>query len=169
MSKQEMQQKGFTIIEVVLVLAIAALIFLMVFIALPALQRNQRDAERKDILGKVTSAVTTYSSNHRNMLPVKGVDLAGYMDGAAATGTEKSATDGSYTATTNDAFINNNYIVTVAAALGDGIGKADTNVVQIFTAAKCDPAGGKAIAGTNRGAAVLIKMENGNDVVCQDV
>ena len=35
--------KGLTIIEVVLVLAIAGLIFLMVFIALPALQRNQRD------------------------------------------------------------------------------------------------------------------------------
>ena len=31
---------GFTIIEVVLVLAIAGLIFLMVFIALPAIQRS---------------------------------------------------------------------------------------------------------------------------------
>ena len=38
---------GFTIIEVVLVLAIAGLIFLMVFIALPALQRSQRDTERR--------------------------------------------------------------------------------------------------------------------------
>ena len=36
-------KKGFTIIEVVLVLAIAGLIFLMVFIALPALQRSQRN------------------------------------------------------------------------------------------------------------------------------
>jgi prepilin-type N-terminal cleavage/methylation domain-containing protein len=34
---------GFTIIEVVLVLAIAGLIFLIVFLALPALQRSQRD------------------------------------------------------------------------------------------------------------------------------
>ena len=39
-------KKGFTIIEVVLVLAIGGLIFLMVFIALPALQRSQRDAQR---------------------------------------------------------------------------------------------------------------------------
>lgn len=39
--------KGFTIIEVVLVLAIAGLIFLAVFLALPALQRNQRDTQRK--------------------------------------------------------------------------------------------------------------------------
>lgn len=40
-------KNGFTIIEVVLVLAIAGLIFAMVFIALPALQRAQRDAQRK--------------------------------------------------------------------------------------------------------------------------
>ena len=41
-------KKGFTIIEVVLVLAIAGLIFLMVFVALPALQRSQRDTQRRD-------------------------------------------------------------------------------------------------------------------------
>ena len=40
-------KSAFTIIEVVLVLAIAGLIFLMVFIALPALQRGQRDTQRK--------------------------------------------------------------------------------------------------------------------------
>ena len=38
---------GFTIIEVVLVLAIAGLIFLMVFLALPALNRGQRNTQRK--------------------------------------------------------------------------------------------------------------------------
>lgn len=37
---QNLTKKGFTIIEVVLVLAIAGLIFLMVFLALPALQRS---------------------------------------------------------------------------------------------------------------------------------
>ncbi|RKV92712.1 MAG: prepilin-type N-terminal cleavage/methylation domain-containing protein, partial [Candidatus Saccharimonas sp.] len=47
MTKQQIKDRGFTIIEVVLVLAIAALIFLMVFIALPALQASQRDTARK--------------------------------------------------------------------------------------------------------------------------
>ena len=47
-SKQE--NKGFTIIEVVLVLAIAALIFLMIFVALPALQRGQANTARKNDL-----------------------------------------------------------------------------------------------------------------------
>lgn len=40
-------QSGFTIIEVVLVLAIAGLIFLIVFIALPQLQASRRDQQRK--------------------------------------------------------------------------------------------------------------------------
>lgn len=63
------KQKGFTIIEVVLVLAIAALIFLMVFIALPALQRNQRDTQRKNDVGRAATALTNYASNNRGAVP----------------------------------------------------------------------------------------------------
>jgi prepilin-type N-terminal cleavage/methylation domain-containing protein len=62
-------EKGFTIIEVVLVLAIAALIFLMVFIALPALQRSQRDTQRKNDMSRVLTAIQNYQSNNRNALP----------------------------------------------------------------------------------------------------
>ena len=63
------EAKGFTIIEVVLVLAIAGLIFLMVFIALPALQRNQRDTQRKNDLSRLQTALTSYTSNNRGSLP----------------------------------------------------------------------------------------------------
>ena len=66
---QKNNQKGFTIIEVVLVLAIAALIFLMVFIALPALQRSQRDTQRKADVARVQTAIQNYQSNNRNALP----------------------------------------------------------------------------------------------------
>ena len=67
--QQKTKKDGFTIIEVVLVLAIAALIFLMVFIALPALQRSQRDTQRKNDLARVQTALTNYQSNNRNQLP----------------------------------------------------------------------------------------------------
>lgn len=63
------RKQGFTIIEVVLVLAIAALIFLMIFVALPALQRNQRDTARKNDAGVVSSALGTYRSNNSGSLP----------------------------------------------------------------------------------------------------
>lgn len=61
--------KGFTIIEVVLVLAIGALIFLMALLAFPALQRSQRDTQRKNDLAKMSTAVSSYQSNNRNALP----------------------------------------------------------------------------------------------------
>ena len=63
------QKNAFTIIEVVLVLAIAGLIFLMVFIALPALQRNQRDTQRKNDMAKLKDAIERYKSNNSGKLP----------------------------------------------------------------------------------------------------
>lgn len=62
-------KKGFTIIEVVLVLAIAGLIFLMVFLALPALQRSQRDSQRKSDMSRAHAALTSYKAAHRGNLP----------------------------------------------------------------------------------------------------
>ena len=66
---QQKRDQGFTIIEVVLVLAIAALIMLMVFIALPALQRNQRDTQRKNDISRLQSAINNYKSSSRGALP----------------------------------------------------------------------------------------------------
>lgn len=66
-------KKGFTIIEVVLVLAIAGLIFLMVFIALPSLQRNQRDAKRRDDMAVLLDAIKKYQTNNRGALPASNV------------------------------------------------------------------------------------------------
>lgn len=63
------RKKGFTIIEVVLVLAIAGLIFLMVFIALPALQMNQRNTERKNDMARIMTAVTQYQAHNSGKNP----------------------------------------------------------------------------------------------------
>jgi len=62
-------KQGFTIIEVVLVLAIAGLIFLMVFLALPALQRGQRDTQRKDDLSRINTQLQNYQSSNRGSIP----------------------------------------------------------------------------------------------------
>ena len=45
-------------------LAIAGLIFLMVFVAFPALQRNQRDAQRQQDYANLQAAVITAASNN---------------------------------------------------------------------------------------------------------
>lgn len=83
--KNNNSKKGFTIIEVVLVLAIAGLIFLMVFIALPALQRSQRDTQRRHDLDRVQSQITSFMTNNRNQPPADedfketGRFYSGYM------------------------------------------------------------------------------------------
>ncbi len=63
---------GFTIIEVVLVLAIAGLIFLMVFIALPSLQRSQRDTQRRSMMADVQTKIMQYQTNNNGKLPNDG-------------------------------------------------------------------------------------------------
>ena len=72
---------GFTIIEVVLVLAIAGLIFLAVFIALPALQRGQRDTQRRSDAGTFMSQLLSYATNNNGELPSDATSLTAFVKG----------------------------------------------------------------------------------------
>ena len=75
--------RGFTIIEVVLVLAIAGLIFLMVFLALPALQRSQRDTLRKQQANMIRDIYTRKYANGRGLISVATIDgiiASGYAE-----------------------------------------------------------------------------------------
>ena len=62
--KHKRHQSGFTIIEVVLVLAIAGLIFAMVFIALPALNQGQRNSQRKRDASMIVSAMQQWYTHN---------------------------------------------------------------------------------------------------------
>ena len=73
-ANQHSDAKGFTIIEVVLVLAIAGLIFLVVFLALPQLQQSRRDTQRRSDLARVVAAFDTYRGNNNGDLPGEGID-----------------------------------------------------------------------------------------------
>ena len=133
--------KGFTIIEVVLVLAIAGLIFLMVFIALPALQRSQRDQARKNDVANVAGAVTSFTSNNRGKFP-DGPQLDSYV-------TNKS--DNTTTITVNNSFVSSvspdDAIVVVTP--GSTCGTSSPNE-QVLT------------KGTTRQFTVVTKLESGN-------
>jgi prepilin-type N-terminal cleavage/methylation domain-containing protein len=73
------KQKGFTIIEVMIVLAIAGLIMLVVFLAVPALQRSSRNTQRKNDVSAIASGIANYIDNNGGTLPgntgVNGTDL----------------------------------------------------------------------------------------------
>lgn len=55
--------QGFTIIEVLIVLAIAGLIMIIVFLAVPALQRNNRNQSYRTQANNISSAYQEVSSN----------------------------------------------------------------------------------------------------------
>lgn len=73
--RKQTNEKGFTIIEVVLVLAIAGLIFLIVFLALPQLQRSRRDTQRRNDVGRVLAELENYAGNNDGDYPDSASDM----------------------------------------------------------------------------------------------
>lgn len=79
LKKNNINLKGFTIIEVVLVLAIAALIIAGVFIALPNLQNAQKDTNQKQaVLTVMTKMLAAYGENNKAWLPAGGSAACAY-------------------------------------------------------------------------------------------
>lgn len=63
MSKK-LNKKGFTLIEVVLVLAIGGLIFLLAFLAFQQASTNRRDTSRRSDASRFVGEVQNYMSDH---------------------------------------------------------------------------------------------------------
>ncbi len=148
--------QGFTIIEVVLVLAIAGLIFLIVFLALPALQRSQRDTQRKNDLSRFMSQLTQYQSNHQGAIP---------------TGTGTGAWDTSFVS----AYLTNNGQTFNDPGTGTGytVNVYNTTTTQptaqgqLYAYVGYTCSSGALSAGTARSVAALIYLEQGG-TLCQN-
>ena len=147
-------KKGFTIIEVVLVLAIAGLIFLMVFVALPALQRSQRDTQRRDDYAALSTAVTTYMTNNNGSLPVNGnnctANFTATQINSAGTDPNGQTYDLRCTAT----------ITTATGAVTGPMTNGARPIVYVIRNARCN--NGVPAAGTgNRSFAIYGQLEGG--------
>lgn len=152
--------KGFTIIEVVLVLAIAGLIFLVVFLALPALQRGQRDNQRKQDLSKMMSQAVAYQSNNQGVLPADTNAWNVTFKGAYLTNNNASFADPS-----------NGVTYTITQQAGDTGAAAPANVGQgniwVYPGVTCaNVAAGDGTVGTSRTFAAVIYQEQGK-YTCQ--
>lgn len=66
------KKKGFTLIEIVIVLAIAALILIIVFLAVTGAQRSRRDEQRRTDLNRVAAQLETWAGNHNGDYPSQG-------------------------------------------------------------------------------------------------
>lgn len=68
-SLKNSKSKGFTIIEVMIVLAIVAFIMLALFLAVPALNRSRNNTAIKSDAASLAAALTEYVNNNNGRLP----------------------------------------------------------------------------------------------------
>ena len=64
LGKKSSSESGFTIVETIIVVAVAGLILLIVLLAIPMLQRNSRNNQRKQDVQAVLEAVSHHELNN---------------------------------------------------------------------------------------------------------
>ena len=132
---QQKKNKGFTIIEVLIVLAIAGLIMLVVFLAVPALQRNSRNNARNADAARIAGAINECLSNNNGKIANcdAQADLSTrYMDIA-----------------------NNQHLVTISNAAG----AQTVDVAAVVVGQQCNADSNGSVPGTARSYAVLWQNE----------
>ncbi len=139
------QQKGFTIIEVLIVLAIAGLILLIVFLAVPALQRNSRNTQRSSDASKIGGSISACLSNRNGQAASCNTTALITTNGGFELNKMQQAT------TVN---------VTNAAPTDPGNGNFTT--INAGFNSRCQPDGSNATGGSARQAAVLYRQETGD-------
>lgn len=153
-------EKGFTIIEVALVLAIGALIFLVIFLAVPALQRNQRNDARKRDVSNVVEAVTNYNANH----PTKALGAGQVYN---TNGPDKTKDLGVYldTLSTN---IENVTVYDATKSLPSAPSAADLTQIRVMEGKQCDGLSATKTGSTRQAAIVgAVETASGQTWYCQ--
>jgi prepilin-type N-terminal cleavage/methylation domain-containing protein len=152
--------KGFTIIEVMIVLAIAGLIMVVVFLAIPQLQRSQRNNARQAVMNRISTEINNYASNNNGAIPT--------MNNNATTG---------YVGTTGGFYVR--YIASNANSFTDPSTGAIMNFVAwtndaaVNTSTTAFYASGRTCngeasqAGTGRNFVVMTQLEGGA-IYCLD-
>jgi prepilin-type N-terminal cleavage/methylation domain-containing protein len=154
------QADGFTIIEVLIVLAIAGLILLIVFLAVPALQRNAHNTSAKHDVSSILGAMNTYVNNNGGSLPttVGEGSSTNIFKVSGDTGTNKATTKLGYFEPAN---------VKLDSTSGDTGATAPNNTsdVLIVTGVKCNATGtaidSSATSASARGYVALYTLQGG--------
>lgn len=141
---------GFTIIEVMIVIAVAGLIMGIVFLAVPALQRNARTSQRNADAQLILAAVNECLTNKNNIISScsSNTDIDAFLDRGKLRALTEATTVAQVTTTGQ---------TTARTAAGDAID--DTWRVSYNT--KCNEAGDSGIVVTNqREYAIMYGVEN---------
>ncbi|HZM64193.1 MAG TPA: type II secretion system protein [Candidatus Saccharimonadales bacterium] len=148
------KEQGFTIIEVLIVLAIAGLILLVVFLAVPALQRNARNTSRKEDVASIMGGVSEFVNNNNGNLPTAKIDTDANTLTLGLNGTNQVPVSLGYYAPSD---------VNLTTFTTNGTNNnTTTDTVTLVTSAKCDPDDadiGKPVAGSTRAIVALYTSE----------
>lgn len=161
---------GFTIIEVLIVLAIAGLIMLVVFLAVPNVQRNSRNNDRRNEVARLIAAYHEASSNKNGaVLAASWSDNTSLGDGSVDS---QSVLQAAHTTTISYLSINPYYSGPITY---QNITFASNNRVSpkgalIRTGSKCaGPTDGTATPGSPSQIAVYFSIESSaNPLQCVD-
>lgn len=159
------KDQGFTIIEVMIVLAIAGLILVVVLIAIPQLQRNQRNSARQQILSRISTELSSYAGSNSGSFPAQNTtDSAGNFGGNATSDTNSFV--GKYIKGTNVNDPSTGSPVTFVVGT-PGTAPAQGEVKYVLSA-ECGVDGSMtSLTGQNRKFALAIGLE-GNRTYCLD-
>lgn len=159
---------GFTIIEVALVLAIAGLIFLVVFLALPALQNSQKDTAAREDVGRVVSAIAAYKTDNSGTLPAGGSYTPGTNNGTFSGYIGKLSNGESVTVVSSGvAWATTSLITIIPSALCGTNSSSPANYGQLvdITIGDSNTRSGNTVQATS--SATVVKLSSGN-YYCQD-
>ena len=153
---KQKKEEGFTIIEVLIVLAIAGLIILIVFLAVPALQRNSRNTQRNTDVSALGGAVSEYINNNNGKPPSVLTDFLGNAQ----------------TSFYSDVPADGEIVYDTSPASGDLTG-TDSSVVIIYQGVKCtDAQTGNTSGASSRNIAAIYAVENAGSTPtsqCQEI
>lgn len=162
--------RGFTIIEVLIVLAIAGLIMVMVFVAVPNLQRNQRNSGRRNEAARILTAANNFVTATNGAMPAQnnlahqqqiirdGGPYQQYQMLLAPTGTDVNLQTAAVTASADladgDLMVRNGATTFTTNLLN----ARDDQAVVIATNASCGTSPGQVVTAT-RSIAVVFTLE----------
>lgn len=131
--------QGFTIVEIMIVMAIIGMMLLAMLLVVPTLRRNARNKQRRDDVGAIISAINEYSTNNSGNLPANASDFS-----ADAKVSFYAVGDINYS--------------TTAAANGNGL--TDANTVYVRTGTRCNGNDPTTTNATRRNVAVYFWVES---------
>lgn len=155
-------QSGFTIIEVLIVLAIAGLILGVVLATVPSLKRSQRNTQRKADVSAVLGAIADYTSNNNGAIPTTLTSNAGGIATFGA-GVASDAKVNYYTIGNTAVAGGISYSATLIAA--NTLDTAAEDYLAIISGATCSGTG--AVAGSARSVAAVYEIENTGSTYAQ--